>query len=199
RGGGWGRRALVAAGIAAVVSTVMVAVAPGTAAAGDRDPKARRLLVISLPAVSWKGVNDHELPNLNRLLDASAVADLTNRSVRRDSRLGDGYITFGAGTRSIGNLTDTASDGHAFEAGEGFGADTAGQVYARRTGRPPGDGLVYLDINTIVDANKKELYDAEVGALGDALARAGWTRSVIANGDGLDVEDGKGGDYRRQA
>lgn len=194
------KRMLGAVAIAAIVApTVIVTAASGTAAARDGDPKARRVLVISLPAVSWKDVNKHELPNLNRLLDNSAVADLTNRSVRRDSRLGDGYITLGAGTRSIGSLSETTSDGHAFEVGERFGADTAGQVYARRTGRDAEHGLVYLDINAIVDRNKKELYDAEIGALGDALARAGWTRAVIANGDGQDVEDVEGGYYRRQA
>jgi hypothetical protein len=194
------KRALVAIAVAALVTaTVLVTATSGTAAARDGDPKARRMLVISLPVVSWKDVNKHELPNLNRLLDHAGVADLTNRSVRRDSRLGDGYITLGTGTRSIGNLTDTTNDGHAFEVGEGIGADTAGQVYTRRTGRDAGNGLVDLDIDAIVDNNKKELYDAEIGALGDALAGAGWTRAVIANGDGQDVEEVPGGYYRRQA
>jgi hypothetical protein len=194
------KRALVAIAVAALVTaTVLVTATSGTAAARDGDPKARRMLVISLPVVSWKDVNKHELPNLNLLLDHAGVADLTNRSVRRDSRLGDGYITLGTGTRSIGNLTDTTNDGHAFEVGEGIGADTAGQVYTRRTGRDAGNGLVDLDIDAIVDNNKKELYDAEIGALGDALAGAGWTRAVIANGDGQDVEEVPGGYYRRQA
>ncbi len=193
------KRMLGAVAIAAIVApTVIVTAASGTAAARDGDPKARRVLVISLPAVNWKDVNKHELPNLNRLLDNSAVADLTNRSVRRDSRLGDGYLTLGAGTRSIGNLSETSSDGHAFEVGERFGADTAGQVYARRTGRAAGHGLVYLDINAIVDRNKKELYDAEIGALGDALARGGWTRAVIANGDGQEASDLVRADAYRQ-
>lgn len=193
------RRALVAVAVAVVAPTVIVAATTGIAAARDRDPKARRMLVISLPVVSWKDVNKHELPNLNRLLDHAAVADLTNRSVRRDSRLGDGYITLGAGTRSVGNLTDTTTDGHGFEVEEHYGNDTAGQVYSRRTGRDAGRGLVDLDIDAIVQRNKNELYDAEIGALGDALAGAGWARAVIANGDGQDVENIEGGYYRRQA
>jgi hypothetical protein len=194
------RRALVAVAVAAVVApTVIVAATTGIAAARDGDPKARRMLVISLPVVSWKDVNKHELPNLNRLLDHAAVADLTNRSVRRDSRLGDGYITLGAGTRSVGNLTDTATDGHGFEVEERYGNGTAGQVYTRRTGRDAGRGLVDLDIDAIVQRNKNELYDAEIGALGDALAGAGWARAVIANADGQDVENIEGGYYRRQA
>jgi hypothetical protein len=194
------RRALVAAAVAtAVLATVVVTATSGTAAAGEGDPKARRMLVISLPAVSWQDLNDNKLPNLNGLLDDAAVADLTNRSVKRDSRLSDGYITLGAGTRSLGNSSSTASDGLAFEVAEPFGADTAGAVYERRTGRAPGSGLVDLDIADIVERNKKELYDAEIGALGDALAGAGWARAVIANGDGLDAEDPPGGYYRRQA
>lgn len=194
------RRGLVVAVVAAaaVVATGLIG-ASGTAAAGETDPKARRMLIISLPAISWQDVNNHELPNLNRFLDGAGIADLTNRSVRRDSRLGDGYITLGAGTRSLGITSATSSDGQAFEVGEPFGADTAGEVYERRTGRASGSGLVDLDIADIVERNKKELYDAEPGALGDALAGAGWARAVIANGDGLDVEDPPGGFYRRQA
>jgi hypothetical protein len=141
------RRALATVSIAGMVAATVVVAASGIAGAGETDPTARRLLVSSLPDGTWKDVNDHDLPNLNRFLDAAAVADLTNRSVRRDSRLGDGYITLGAGARSIGNLSRTATDGQAFEVGERLGLDTAGQVYARRTGRDPGQGLVDLDIN----------------------------------------------------
>lgn len=194
------RRAVIAAAMgAAVVATVVGTAASGTAAAGQGEPKARRMLVISLPGLSWRDVNDNRLPNLNRFLDGAAVADLTNRSVKRDAKLSDGYITLGAGTRSVGNSTDTASDGQAFDVAEPFGGDTAGAVYERRTGRAPRSGLVDLDIAAIVERNKKQLYDAEIGALGDALAGAGWARAVIANGDGLDAQAPLGGYYRRQA
>jgi len=193
------RRVVIAAAVTAAVIASVVGPAATGAAAGEGKPKARRMLVISLPTVSWQDVNDHDLPNLNRFLDEAAVADLTNRAVKRDSRLGDGYITLGAGTRSLGNSSETSSDGEALEVGEPFGADAAGAVYERRTGRAPGSGLVYLDIADIVERNKKELYDAEIGALGDALGGAGWARAVIANGDGLDADALPVGYYRRQA
>lgn len=193
------KRVVAAVTIAAIVVPSVITTASGMAAAGERDPKARRLLVISLPAVSWEDVNDHDLPNLNSLLDESAVADLTTRTVTRTTRLGDGYLTLGAGTRSVGMESGARSDGQAFEVEEPFGADHAGEVYTRRTGRAAGNGLVYLDIGPIVERNEQELFDAEIGALGDALAGAGWSRAVIANGDGLDVEDVRGGYYRRQA
>jgi hypothetical protein len=194
------KRVVLAAVTAAVVLTLMATTfsAPAVAGEGER-PNARRLLVISLPAVSWQDVNDHDLPNLNRFLDEAAVADLTTRSVNRETKLGEGYITLGAGTRAVGISSFNDSDGHAFEVGETFGSDPAGEVYRRRTGRDAGNGLVDLDIADIVERNNQELFDAEIGALGEALSGAGWSRAVIANGDGLDVENLAGGYYRRQA
>ncbi|MDQ6855176.1 MAG: hypothetical protein M3046_16070 [Actinomycetota bacterium] len=194
------RRAVIAAAVtAAVAATLVGTAASGTAEAAQSDPKARRMLVISLPGVSWQDLNENKLPNLNRFFDGAAVADLTNRSVKRDSKLSDGYITLGAGTRSVGNTTETSSDGLAFDVAEPFDGDTAGVAYERRTGRAPGRGVVDLDIAGIVERNKKQLYDAEIGALGDAFAGAGWTRAVIANGDGLEAGEPLGGFYRRQA
>jgi hypothetical protein len=193
------KRVLVTAAMAVVLVPSVVALTSEPASAGETGPKARRMLVISLPAVSWQDVNGRELPNLNRFLDAAAVADLTTRSVNRETKLGEGYITLGAGTRSVGVSSFNESDGNAFDVREVYGADTAGEVYARRTGRAAGNGLVDLDIGDIVDRNKQELFDAEIGALGNALSDAGWSRAVIANADGLDAENLSGGYYRRQA
>ncbi len=193
------RRAAAAALVAAVVATVVAIGSSGTAAARKGDPTARRLLIVSLPAVNWKDVNARDLPHLNQLLDQSAVADLTTRTVDRVTRLSDGYVTIGTGTRAVGGPPQTPTDGEGFEVGEPFGAYSAGQVFTRRTGHKPGDGLVNLGLGGIVDRNKQQLFDAKVGELGDKLANAGWSRSVIANGDGTDPEQLPAGSYRRQA
>ena len=162
--------------------------------------KARRVLVISIPGVTWQDIQARQdkLPNLIRLLDRSAVGGLTTRAIDRKTKLADGYVTLGAGTRAVGTQTDT--DGEGFEVNEPFGDVTAGQAFARRTGRHPRLGLVNLGIAGIVDKNNQELFDAEVGALGDKLASSDWSRAVIANGDGYDPEQlPLGGYYRRQA
>jgi hypothetical protein len=192
------RRAAAAAVIAALI-VPMAAAGSGSASAGTEKPAARRLLVISLPAVTWQDIQNREaaLPNLIRLLDSSAIGGLTTRTIDRATKLADGYVTLGAGTRSVGANPDT--DGEGFEVDEPFGDTTAGQVFERRTGRTPRGGLVNLGVAGIVDQNNQELFDAEVGALGDKLASAGWSRAVIANADGLDVEELAGGYYRRQA
>jgi hypothetical protein len=193
------RRAAAAILVGALVVVLVAFGSFATASARKSDPTARRLLVISLPAVNWKDVNTRHLPNLNKLLDESAVADLTTRTVNHVTRLADGYVTIGTGTRAVGGPTQVETDGEGFEVGEPFGDATAGQVFTRRTGHRPGDGLVNLGLGGIVDKNDEQLFDAHVGELGDTLGNAGWSRSVIANGDGTDPEQLLTGPYRRYA
>src|SRR5262249_37066175 len=162
--------------------------------------EAQRFLFIPTPAVTWQDIQARrdKLPNLIRLLDSSAVGGLTTRAVDRKTALAGRDVAMGAGTPSVGTEMDT--DGAGLAAGEPFGAGTAGQAFERRTGRAPRRGLVNLGIAGIVDKNKQELFDAEIGALGDKLASADWSRAVIANGDGYDPEElPVGGYYRRQA
>jgi hypothetical protein len=194
------RRAPALVVLAALAVPLAVAGIGEPAGAETTEPKAQRVLVISIPAVTWQDIQARKdkLPNLIRLLDSSAVGGLTTRAIDRRTTLADGYVTLGAGTRSVGTGPNT--DGEGFEVDEPFGDVTAGQAYARRTGHDPRRGLVNLGIAGIVEKNDQELFDAEVGALGDKLASADWSRAVIANGDGYDPEElPPGGYYRRQA
>jgi hypothetical protein len=170
---------------------------PAVAGATPDEP-IERVLIISVPVLTWEEVNTHRMPNLNRLLDRSAVANLTTRTLRRQPILSDGYVTLSAGTRAVG--AGFPIDGEAFDARERVnGAGTAAQMFARRTGEHVDSGLVHLGIGAIEEDNAEELYDAEIGALGDALADAGFDRAVIANGDGRDFTDRDTAIYRRQA
>ncbi|HEX6310359.1 MAG TPA: hypothetical protein VF152_01890 [Acidimicrobiia bacterium] len=166
----------------------------GAGAAGGDDP---RVLVISVPGLTWQDVENNydDIPNLARLLDRSGVADLATRTISRRIRLADGYSTFNAGTRAVG--AGGADDGEAFAVGEPFGRDSAGRVFERRTGDHVGEGIVVLSLAEILERNAGELYDAEVGALGDALAAAGRPRAVIGNADGFDPPEPAVATYRR--
>jgi hypothetical protein len=193
------KRIAAAGVVAALAAPLLIAATSGSAGADTAKPAAPRLLVISLPGVTWQDIQDrvHELPNLTHLLDQSAIGGLTTRTIDRHTTLADGYVTLGAGTRSVG--TELETDGEGFDVGEPFADSTAAQVFERRTGRKVSRGLVNLGIAGIVDKNKQELFDAEIGALGDKLAGSDWSRAVIANGDGEDTEQPVGGYYRRQA
>src|SRR5688572_28948230 len=135
------------AALVVVAACLLGALAPpaGAAPRGTGDPpRAERILVLSIPVISWEDVNTHRLPNLNRLLDRSAIASLATRTISRTLDLADGYVTLGAGTRAVG--AGTTLDGQAFGAREDVGASTGAQLFARRTGREVDRGLLHLGI-----------------------------------------------------
>ncbi len=175
-------RRVAVAGAAALVAVLTVA-APAHGASGAEPPRpVARVLVLALPNVEWSDLQGVDLPNLDRLFAASAVGGLVTNGVDRPSPIGSNYVTFGGDTFHAAQQTS----GQGFGVDEDFGRDRAGRVFATRTGLTPGGGLVYMPINDVIEENDSELYGAEVGDLGDELARAGIARSVIANGDGSD-------------
>jgi hypothetical protein len=176
----------------------VLALTAAPAAADDAAP-ARRVLVLSLPFVSWEDLDLYDAPHLERFLDEAAIAGLTSRADRRSTKLADGYLTLGAGTRAVG---DPATDGDALGFDEPFGRDTAGEVYFQRTGRTVTRGIVSLAMPRVVAVNQSLLYDAELGAMAVALRDAGVGRAVIANADGLQPDtppSPQTSKYRRQA
>jgi hypothetical protein len=179
------RRLLVPAAFAAITTAAIalgaVVGAAGPASAGDDERPARRVLVFSIPFVSWGDLDTYEAPNLEGFLDDAAIAGLTTRSERRVTKLADGYLTLSAGTRSVG---DPSTDGDALGVREQFGDSDAGAVYFTRSGRRVSNGIVSLALPRVAEVNRSLLYDAELGALGIALRDAGVARAVIANGDG---------------
>ena len=174
-------RRAAAAGLAAAV--VLLTVLAATTGAGAATPRPGRVLLLSLPNVEWADVTEARTPNLDRLFAASAIGAMMTNGVDRPTSLTSGYVTMGAGARAVGN---GSTGGQGFGVDEDFGRDPAGVVFTTRTGIPAGHGLVYMPIADTIETNDSQLYGAEVGLLGDELARAGITRAVVANGDGSD-------------
>ena len=93
---------------------------------------------------------------------------------------GDGYATVSAGSRARGALADQ----QVLEPDEDFFGTPAAAVFRRNTGVTATSGLVAFGFPALVRRNDRLDYDAEIGALGEALAAAGVPRAVIANADG---------------
>jgi hypothetical protein len=183
-----------------VVLTGMGAGPAGAADDGDAPPSAAcrgpvcRVLVISLPAVSWADVTSVRLPNLERVFARAAIADMATRSVRQRTSPGDGYTALGAGARAV----SAGEPGQNFQAAEPYGDSRAGQVFERRTAQALRRGAGALWIPSIADANDALPYDAVAGTLGSTLRENLVGRSVIANADEeeLEPEDAR---YHREA
>ena len=166
-----------------VVGGVLFASASPEGATPKRE-QPRRVLVLSLPAVVWSDLSERYLPNLDALFADSAVANLSTRAPSLRADLVSGYATVGAGDKATaGRAPD---DGAAYDAHEDVDGEVAADLFARRTGIDVETGLVHLGVPELAATNESSLWRAHLGALGDALDRAGYARAVIANGDGTE-------------
>ncbi|MBX3285137.1 MAG: hypothetical protein KF703_07315 [Actinobacteria bacterium] len=178
------RLRLVPAILVALVALLVVAPLWGVPSAAQAQSSASdrpgRVLVVTIPRLTWQQVADGDLPHLSAFLEQSAVGDLSLRTIGPRTALGEAYTTIGAGNRAGARDGDA---GRMLEAGEGYENGTAAQAYERRTGWPVAGDLLQLSIPAITALNDRYLYGAEPGALGSALAGAGFTAAVVGNGD----------------
>jgi hypothetical protein len=178
------RRPLIVLAALFALLVLIVPPAAGETTAAQRGGVAKagvdRVLVLSLPAISWADLRSARVPTLDKLFAESALADLTTRSVRTRTSAGDGYLTLGSGARVV---SDSSVAGQNLDPGERYGDDPATDVFARRLGYPMRGQVGALGMPSFVDANDKLLYDAEPGALGTALRDAHVRRAVIGNAD----------------
>jgi hypothetical protein len=178
-----------AAALAVGILFLALAASPATASAAADAPRARNVFVFSVPNVSWADLLDAPSNQAFRVFfERAAVAALTTRAVERRTTNADGYVSLGAGTRSV---SDPMTDGDGLMTDEVFGTTTAGDAFRQRTGRDPSGAVVQVGIRPIIDANARLHYDSEVGALADALERAQIGRAVIANADGREPDAGR--------
>ena len=90
----------------ALLVTLVGGLVSDVAAEGPSDDaplgRAERVLVFTVPTLSWADIEEHPAPNLRRLLSESVVGDLSVRSVTQRTDAVDGYATLNAGTRTEG-------------------------------------------------------------------------------------------------
>lgn len=172
---------------------VLPTVAPGAAGAAPREDRGpRRILVVSLPGVTWADVQQHDLPNLRRFLEGSAMADLAPRSVVARSGPGDAYLTISGGSRAT---TVPEIDGQVLAVDEESNGTAAGDIYGRRTGNDPAGPYVSLAWPSLERANDAQPYETEIGSLTAELERGSVAAAAIGNADGT---DSIGPSYERQ-
>lgn len=158
-----------------------------------------RVLVVTLPGVTWTAARAADMPNLDAFVRQAAVGDIATRIGRRTASTTDAYLTIGAGTRAVSPVVDVAV---ALDPDELYGGLASRDILQRRLGTLP-DGIAYLAVGAASDANDSSPYGAQVGLLGDRLAEAGIDRAVIANADAAEGfvsdEPPPDGSYARSA
>lgn len=151
-------RAARVAVAATLVAACLLAAVP-TVPAQTRPP-VERLLIMTLPGVTWADVAAADVPRLRALLAESAVASASLHVFHYATSAAEGYATIGAGA---------LMNSHQRLAAQARPAD--------------GGGIVSPAPPMLRSLNQQRRRGAEVGALGRALAGAGVDRAVVANAD----------------
>ena len=126
------------------------------AGAAESKPNARNVLVISLGNVKWSELPLDEMPHLKQLLEGSALAEMTVHGANEHPSADDGYLTINTGARSEG----------------------AARV-PQPVCSPAGAAIKCPAVGAEKTHNDKLLFNAKVGLLGDTLAAAGISRTVL--------------------
>ncbi|HZN16053.1 MAG TPA: hypothetical protein VFB78_17430 [Acidimicrobiales bacterium] len=167
----------VALGVLAV-GLVLGAAAPAHAASATR--RVDKVLIVSVPRLTWDTVATERPPALLQLLQRSAVASMSLRTVSARTTLGEGYATIGAGNRA--SVVDVTA-GNAIDADESFEDSRAADVYLRRVGALPRGNVLELGLADSRRRNSRLLYGSRLGELGKSLQRHRRRTAVIANAD----------------
>jgi hypothetical protein len=138
-----------------------------------------KVVLFGMPHLGFDDLGSGDVPNLDRLRSGGAVAAMSVRTQSGRPTTVEGYATLGAGTR-VRARSDAAD---AFDASSPFEGGTAGDVAARRTGRPPTGSIVVVGYPATVRLTTGKHLSSEPGALGDALHAAGLRTAVVGNAD----------------
>lgn len=158
------RRFLLVLMVAATLAAG-VAATPGDVAPNRPAGRAEKVVVFSVPTLTWQTIINERPPVLSDLLARSAVASLSLRTIGARTTLAEGYATVAAGNR----------------AGSAEGATVADAF--------PGGGAVVEGAAALGAATEAMSYGARAGALGQALAEADRVSGIVANADVV-VADG---------
>lgn len=164
-----------------LLAMVGLGVAPAASAQPDLGSgRQGRVVIFSLPAVTWGDIEEGSSEHLRELM--YGVAAMSARTAARAPNPERGYITLGAG--NAGYVAGSDQEAHlAFEAATTFEGTTARAAAARRTGVESRGEIVHVGAGYIQELQLSRLYGAEAGSLGEALRRAGIPRAVVSAGD----------------
>lgn len=173
---------------AAVALLVVGAVTSAATPAAATAQRPGRLLIVGAPGLDWADVQSDRMPALAALAERGTVGSLSVRAASAVTRRYDGWVTLSAGNRARAR---TARADQTVELPPEGLEDLPDPV--RRSDGTTLDPAVEL----IRDNNHRLSFDAEVGALGDALRRAGLRTRAVGRGAllGLADEDGVVDDY----
>jgi len=180
------RHAVVASVIAAALAATVAIVGSVNRPFPPEDAealRAERIVLFTLPGVTWSDVATARMPTFDRLVREGASAALAPRTAGGRPSATRGFLTLGAGNRGAAPGGSEHAQ-RAYMADEEVSADVrAGDLLTAFVGRHRDGEVVHLGLANLVRLQRAEYHGTVVGALGEALAENGVERGVVSAAD----------------
>lgn len=128
---------------------------PASAASPDAPPSSGPVLLIGVPDLRWEDLDPVRTPALWQLAGRSSIGAMTDQSGVGDTRQATGWLVLGTGSRAVSGVP---------------------------AGAPLPDPSDPAQLTALRRANATARYHSQVGALGDAVHRAGRTIATVGPG-----------------
>jgi hypothetical protein len=149
-----------------LVLVAIAALCGAWSGAADAAPsRPRKVLVVSMPGMTWEDVDAGSAPTLASLADRWAIAAMSVRTVGSKTDAPSAYASIGAGNRARGQGSDQ-------------------QRLAVEAAPVPGGGLRVKGMEAVQADNRSLRFGTVPGSLGSALHEAGLRTAVVGNADG---------------
>ncbi|MEX2394562.1 MAG: hypothetical protein WD826_08800 [Actinomycetota bacterium] len=154
--------------------------------------RGERVVVVTMPGVTWADVSAANMPTLDRLVDGGASAALAPRAaINRPSPV-RGYMTLGAGNRAIA-ANDAPAAQWAYMAGEATTLGPQALTVLDGLGDDVRQGeIAHVGVPQLSLRQASEFHGTKIGALGEALARAKVERALVSAADHDVLPDAEG-------
>ena len=154
---------------------------PLTANASNPQQQSPKVVIVSMPRVTWSMLEDIRIPNIDNLIENGSSGSLSILTPGGAKSLENGYVTIAAGNRAG---AAPAQDTTFFMRNEEVNNQLSQNIFRDERGQVPGDGEAFaLGYEKTIVENSRGLYKPDIGAFTSALEAGNKTISVIGNAD----------------
>ena len=154
---------------------------PLTANASNPQQQSPKVVIVSMPRVTWSMLEDIRIPNIDNLIENGSSGSLSILTPGGAKSLENGYVTIAAGNRAG---AAPAQDTTFFMRNEEVNNQLSQNIFRDERGQVPGDGEAFaLGYEKTIVENSRGLYKPDIGAFTSALEANNKTISVIGNAD----------------
>jgi hypothetical protein len=154
---------------------------PLTANASNPQQQSPKVVIVSMPRVTWSMLEDIRIPNIDNLIKNGSSGSLSILTPGGAKSLENGYVTIAAGNRAG---AAPAQDTTFFMKDEEVNNQLSQNIFRDERGEVPGDGEAFaLGYEKTIVENNRGLYKPDTGAFTSALEANNKTISVIGNAD----------------